>query len=73
MIMGLLYRHDSMVKCVCVKLGSSGFYDWRSHCQMIGQYRTCITSSVGHPMSDSMLLHIIENLTCEMLENLLQA
>ena len=45
-----------MVKCVCVRLGSSDFCDECSHCQVVGHYRMYITSSMGHLRSDSVKL-----------------
>jgi hypothetical protein len=52
MAMGLLYRLDDMVKCVCyMGLGSNGCF-MAGVALMGGHYRMDIISSVGHPRSD---------------------
>jgi hypothetical protein len=60
MTMGLLYRLI-LWSSVCVGgLGSSGFCDRHSHCQMVGQYRTDIISNMGHPRSESVGLLVVD-------------
>jgi hypothetical protein len=58
--MGLLYRLTLWLS-VCVGLESSGFCDGRSHCQIVGYYRTYITSSVGHLRLDSVRLLVVDD------------
>ena len=60
MVIGLLYRLHFMVNVCVGGLGSSGFCDQCSHCQMIGHYRTYITISVGHPRLESVKLLVVD-------------
>jgi hypothetical protein len=51
--------------CVCVGgggggLGSSGFCDQQSHCQMVSHYMMDIISRVGHSRSDSVGLLMVD-------------
>ena len=54
-VMGLLYRFDDMVKCVCyMGFGSNGYF--MADTTLMGDhYRTNIISGVDHPMSNSIV------------------
>jgi hypothetical protein len=38
--------------------------DQRSHCLMVGHYKTYIISSLGHPMLDSVILLVLWTVAC---------
>ena len=55
MAMGLLYRLNNMVKCVCyMGIGSNNCFVTDATL-MGGHYRMDIISGVGHQMSDSIM------------------
>jgi hypothetical protein len=58
-IMGLLYRLDDMVKCVCyMSLGSNGFF-MTGTALTSNHYRTNIFSNVGQPRLNSIVLLVL--------------
>ena len=54
-IMGLLYRLNNMVKCVCyMSIGSNGYFVI-DLALMGGHYRMDVINGVSHPRLDSIL------------------
>jgi hypothetical protein len=59
MAMGLLYKLNNMVKCVCyIDFGPNGYF-MTDIALMDHHYRMYIISGMGHPRSNSVMLLVL--------------